>query len=326
MAIEDDDEVWILADRGVGAAVIQYFVRSNVKAQVGLVQWPPESSLDDTPVERYVFKVAKLPERMRPLVTDTPGLAAFRQVGQGVAVQVGFRHSVNLRSFPIFDPDGLILFRGGRHQPLAIARLPQLGPVAAFSEIERGPQNNLRVLGHPTQVQPTLVPPRLMPSTKPLRAVTASHVAADEYLLLRKIAYRLPARVMSATKIAFTDAGAFLLQAGGVQDIPLGLFLTQIKPTLYIAAGYEPVPALSDDALFQSMGSPQTHVVFWTPRVGIIGVPTSAFLPLETAVMEGQRWAPVRTMSIDPTPAAQAPQLLYEPPAPSSTSKRRGGT
>src|SRR5262245_56742087 len=81
---------WICAEAGLGPALIHYFVRSSVDAEVGIAEWPPESSFDDAPVRRYLFRVPSIPERMGPLLTRTPGLGVFLPVAPGAAVAVGF--------------------------------------------------------------------------------------------------------------------------------------------------------------------------------------------------------------------------------------------
>src|SRR5689334_18436781 len=68
---------WLCVEAGLGPALIHYFVRSNVAAEVGVAEWPPASSFDDGPVVRYLFRVPELPERMMPLLTSTPGVGMF---------------------------------------------------------------------------------------------------------------------------------------------------------------------------------------------------------------------------------------------------------
>src|SRR6185437_1473019 len=100
---------WIVAEAGLGPALIHYFVRSSVDAEVGVAEWPPASSFDDGPVSRYLFRVPEVPERMSPLLASTPGLGVFLPVAPGAAVQIGFRHPVNLRACPVFQQEGLAL-------------------------------------------------------------------------------------------------------------------------------------------------------------------------------------------------------------------------
>jgi len=50
----------------------------------------PRARFDEEPVRRYVLRVPELPDRMRPLVRETPGITAFLPAGPGIAVQIGY--------------------------------------------------------------------------------------------------------------------------------------------------------------------------------------------------------------------------------------------
>ena len=76
---------------------------------MGVAEWPPESAFDDGPVRRWILRIPELPGRMRPLMHATPGVTCFVPVGPGVAVEAGYRHPVELRACPVFDPGGLVL-------------------------------------------------------------------------------------------------------------------------------------------------------------------------------------------------------------------------
>src|SRR5690606_484119 len=74
---------WICAEAGLGPALIQYFVRSLVQAEVGVAEWPPASEFDETPLRRYLFRLESLPSRMTQLMRSTPGIGVY--VPQGSA-------------------------------------------------------------------------------------------------------------------------------------------------------------------------------------------------------------------------------------------------
>ena len=107
----------VVAEQGLGPALVHYFVRSRVDGEVGVAEWPPESAFDDAPVRRWIFRIPELPERMRPLMHATPGITCFVPAGPGVAVEAGHRHPVELRACPVFDPAGLVLVRGDGDEP-----------------------------------------------------------------------------------------------------------------------------------------------------------------------------------------------------------------
>src|SRR6185437_5272380 len=104
-----------------------------------------------------------------------PGLGVYLPIAPGAAVEVGYRHPVNLRACPVFSEAGLVLFRGAGRDVLELTKLPALGDVGAFARVElrkevaasRAPDPGAR----PAIVAIAL---RLMPTTEPWRAVTAS--------------------------------------------------------------------------------------------------------------------------------------------------------
>src|SRR5262245_31448444 len=173
---------YIVAEQGLGPALIHYFVRSRVDGEVCVGEWPPASAFDDAPIRRYVFRVPELPERMRPLMLQTPGLTTFLPCGPGVATECGYRHPVALRACPVFDPAGMVLIRGRGDEPWILDKLPTLGDLRAFARVElraeTGPEA-ARAKGSGT-AEPVRVPLRVVPSTTPWRNVTATWLAIEQ--------------------------------------------------------------------------------------------------------------------------------------------------
>jgi hypothetical protein len=304
---------WIAAEAGLGAALIHYFVRSGVDAEVGVAEWPPASSFDEAPVVRYVFRVPEVPARMIPLLSSTPGLGVFVPVAPGAAVEVGFRHPVNLRACPVFDEAGLVLFRGAGRDVLELPRLPALGDVSAFARVEvRRETLAARAPEAAPRAQAVSIALRMLPSTEPWRAVTASWIRPEEMPLLRRVAYALGPESLRKTRIALTPQGAFLRQPNGIEGIPVGEFFREIRPGLYVPAGYDVVPAVAPDVLYRALGAPSGQVIFLSRDDKAVGVPGEAFVPLETALLEAQAWAPLHALSEGLTAAlaTELPELF----------------
>ncbi len=309
---------FILAESGLGPALIHYFVRSGVNAEVGVAEWPPESSFDDAPVRRYLFRVPEIPGRMLPLLSRTPGLTVFVPASQGAAVESGYRHPVNLRACPIFPDTGLVLFRGSHNEPLDIPRLPALGDIGAFARVELRKDTTSSV-AHERAVSPDAIQLalRLVPSTEPWSHVTASWLTQADLPVFRRIAYALGAENLRKTKIACTEFGAFLQHPTGIEGIPIGEFYREIHPGLYIPAGYETVPAVSPEVLFRSLGSPSGKLVFIGRDSKAIAIPKESFVPLEVALLETQNFVPARAVELDSSLHAalemEIPQIQLEP-------------
>jgi hypothetical protein len=304
---------WIVAEAGLGPALIHYLVRSAVDAEVGVAEWPPASSFDDAPITRYVFRVPEVPARMGPLLAATPGLGVFLPVAPGAAVEIGYRHPVNLRACPVFDEAGLALFRGKGNDVLELERLPALGDVSAFARVEmRKEVLTARASDATVQANGVAIALRLLPSSDPWRSVTASWIKLEEMSLLRHVAYALGPESLRAARIAITPLGAFLRHPTGVEAIPVGEFFREIRAGLYIPAGWDAVPAVAPDVLYRALGSPSGQVIFLARDGRAIGVPGDGFVPLETALLEAQSWSPVTSLSEGLTSAlaTELPQVF----------------
>ncbi|MEO5730342.1 MAG: hypothetical protein ABI134_13210 [Byssovorax sp.] len=289
---------WICAEAGLGAALIHYFVRSSVEAEVGVAEWPPASSFDEGPVVRYLFRVPSIPARMVPLLSSTPGLGVYLPIAPGAAVEVGYRHPVNLRACPVFSEAGLVLFRGAGRDVLELTKLPALGDVGAFARVElRREVAASRVPEAQARPEAVAIALRLMPSTEPWRSVTASWIRPEEMPLLRQVAYALGPDTLRKARIALTKEGAYLRQSTGIEGIPVGEFFREIRAGLYIPAGYDAVPTVSPDVLYRALGSPSGQIIFIGRDGRTVGVPGDAFVPLETALLEAQEWAPLTGLS-----------------------------
>jgi hypothetical protein len=305
---------FIVAEQGLGPALIHYFVRSRVEGEVAVGEWPPDSAFDEGPVRRYVMKIPELPKRMRPLMGKTPGLTTFLPAGPGVAVEMGYRHPVALRACPVFDPNGLVLLRGRGDEPWTLEKTPQMGDLRAFARVElrsEGP-DALQTVGAQLP-DPVRVPLRVVPSPSPWRNVTATWIEPAQIPLLRRIAYALPHQTILRTQIAISPRGAFLRSSSGIEAVPLGTFFVEIHPNLYIPAGYDVTPAVAPEVLYRALGATPTQVLFIDTGARAMAVEDSAFAPLETALLEAQAWEPIVADAIQRALAEKPVDLKLEP-------------
>ena len=292
---EDSGSRFLVAEQGLGPALIHYFVRSRVDGEVCVGEWQPGSAFEDTPIRRYVMRVPDLPKRMRDLMTKTPGITCFLPAGPGVAVEIGYRHPVELRACPIFDPNGLMLLRGRGDEPWALERLPLMGDLRAFARIELRADSEAiaSVAKRTTMPDVVRVPLRVMPALAPWKNVTATWIPTAQIPLLRKIAYVLPHQTITSARIAITPRGAFLRAPSGIEAIPIGTFFVEVHPGLYVPAGYEVTPAVAPDVLYRALGAAQSQVLFIGTDANAVSVEDTAFVPLETALLEAKPWEPL---------------------------------
>ncbi len=293
---------FVVAEQGVGPALLHYFVRSHVEGDVCVAEWPPDSAFDDAPVRRWVMKVPDLPVRMRPLLHSTPGITCFVPFGAGVAVEAGYRHPLELRACPVFDPAGLVLLRGAGHEPWIMERLPAMGAISSFARIEmrtRGGDGDVAVATRALGVDPVRVPIRVMRSSAPPRKVTATRVPPEHWPLLRRLAYALPRAAIAEAQLAATTRGAFLRCRSGIEAIPVGSFFVEVHPNLYVPAGCEIAPAIAPEVLARAFDAPPGHVLFVDVDGRAWAVQESAFVPLESALLESPPWEPLQAEPIE---------------------------
>jgi hypothetical protein len=288
----DTGSRYILAESGLGPALIHYFVRSQVEADVTVVEWPPESSFDDAPIKRYIFRVPSLPVRMRQLLHHTPGLTVFLPAGAGVAVQVGSRHPVALRACAVFEPAGLALIRAGGLDALTISKLPAWGDVRSFARVEVNLSAEERVARDSTGLTPDLVrvPLKIVPCESSSQNITAAYLSEADLPILRRIAYSLSKATVMETQIAVTRAGVFVQNRNGLEGIPLGVFSVEIHPGLFMPAGYDFLPKVSSEVLYRALDVPRDMTLFILPTGKALAVATTSFASLYTLLLESTPW------------------------------------
>jgi hypothetical protein len=297
----------VVAEQGLGPALVHYLVRSQVDGEVCVAEWPPESSFDESPVRRWILRVPQVPARMRPLLHSTPGITCFVPTGPGVAVEAGYRHPVELRACPVFDPAGLVLVRGRGNAPWDIAPLPQMGALSAFARIElRTEGTEAAATRDVHQADMVRVPLRVVPSTKPWRNVTATWIEPAQVPLLRRLAYALPQVTLAQARVAMTARGAFLRLQAGIEAIPLGTFFVEVHPNLYLPAGHEVLPSVGPEVLARALGAPASKVLFVGVDAHAVAVEESAFVSLETSLLAAPPWDSAEAEAIE-TALAETP-------------------
>jgi hypothetical protein len=281
---------FLVAEQGLGPALMHYLVRSRVEGEVCVAEWPRDSLFDEAPVRRWVFRIHDLPPRMRPLFESTPGITSFAPAGAGVAVETGFRHPVELRACPLFDPAGLVLIRGRGAEPWVIEKLPLMGALAAFARVEVLPADRVLPSARVIEPEPISVPLRLERSSARWRRVMATWIGPEQLPLLRRLAYALPRSTVAQATIALTSRGAWLRSSAGIEDIPLGVFFVEIHPRLYVPAGHEVVPAVAPEVLAQALGASPNRVMFLGADARAFAIEESGFVPLESVLIEAPAW------------------------------------
>ena len=282
---------YVVAEPGLGPALVHYLLRSRVEGDACVAEWPPPSAFVETPVRRWLLRVPELPDRMRPLLHETPGIVSFVPAGPGVAVEAGFRHPIDLRSCPLFDPAGLVLMRGRGDEPWTVERLPPMGSFTSLSRVElRRDGREVAAASGTLEPQALQVRLRVAPSSAPWRNVTATWISRAQLPLLRRLAYALPHATVTRVRVALTGHGAFVRAPDGVEAIPLGTFFAEVHPRIYVLAGHEVTPAVAPEVLAEAFQLPASRVLFIGRDARALAVEETAFAPLETVLLEAPPW------------------------------------
>jgi hypothetical protein len=98
----------------------------------------------------------------------------------------------------------------------------------------------------------------------------------------------------------------------GIVTLPFGTFFRRVHGSVYVPSGFRVVPQVSPETLFLALGAPQDRAIFFSPNGSALAVPTSAFVPLETALVEGHSWAPLTTQDLETVFAEEVPTVWLD--------------
>jgi len=293
--------LWATAEIGVGGAILSYLFRWQIPARAALAEWPSQSAFDDRPRRLYVFDVGETPERVARLFAALPGVHVFEPIGKSFAVELGFKHPIALESCAsMFDDETLHLFRGDG-EVLVVHPLPPFAPVRSLVRTNVAVEEDHSVSAKRGQGQDRALtlalPLRIAHSTDPWRAVTATVVPIAQREWLARLLYALPPNTLAALRIAVGEERFYLLDAKGIEGVPLGTFCSEVAPRIYVPSGSTIVPAVSPNVLQELVRERADAYVFFEaapdgtalPRA----VPASAFGPVSRKALREIAATPV---------------------------------
>jgi hypothetical protein len=271
------------AELGVGHALISYLYRFRIAVVAAAVEWPPESAFEDRPRRRFLFKMSDVPERVVGLLGSLPGVHLFEPLGEGLGVELGYRHPVALETCTsLFEKQSLYLFQGDG-EVLQVDPLPPFAPLRSLVRIDAGELEEPAAVpeGSEASAAGLSLSLRLVPSQDPWRSVVASVIDKSQREWLARLLYALPGDALSSLRIAETEDSFYLICATGIEGVPLGSFYREVATRIYIPAGFAIVPAVAPSVLEELVrGDQEGHVFFSADGSSPRLVPSTAFGPV----------------------------------------------
>jgi hypothetical protein len=256
--------------------------------------------------------------RVVDMLHKTPGVELFAPVSPRVALEVGYRHPIQLASVSsAFGGQEMFLFRGG------VGRIERLdGPprfvegrhlVAPSGVVGARDVGTLREADFETLRVELFV----RPSTAP-REPRGVLIDWKQAFLLRRLVYLIPPSALAAARVVPLDQGIVVLAGsklgarsaasaaglGAGSLIPLGLRLGEVAPGVLVRDGYELWPQVRPELLRSLLGlQADDHALFLAAEDEPIRIAAQQLLPLDAALVSRLRLADIDEV------APEAPEL-----------------
>jgi hypothetical protein len=308
--------LWASAEVGVGAAILTYLFRWQVTARAALAEWPPESAFDDQGKRLYLFDMSDAPERIVKLLDSLPGVHVFEPLGKSVAVEFGYEHPIALDSCTsLFDDDTLHLFRGDG-DVLQLNPLPPFAPVRSLvrTPIDLDAASPTRTFQGSDQSMTLGLDLKLAPTSDSWRNVTATVIPIAEREWLARLLYALPPATLASLRMGVSEEAIYVLDPGGIEGLPLGVFQSEVAPRIYVPSGLTLVPAVAPAVLEELVRDRGTGYVFFSGENATpIVVPREAFGPVSRRALRNVSAREIGARAID-MDEPLLPLLRYDAP------------
>ncbi|MBW2732734.1 MAG: hypothetical protein JRH20_10110 [Deltaproteobacteria bacterium] len=278
--------VLVRAVQGLWRVVLAYVHRSGVVASAATVE------LAGGGERAYLIRCEALLPRIVDLLGALPGVELYRLQSENVAVQLGYRHPVELASCAsIFDEKHFYLMSGERGRVEHFTEKPCFVSAAALVSLRtKDAPAELEVLGgeRPEEV---FVPLKLVATSGRCPPLVASRIPLEEAWRFKKLVYLLPPTVLASCGFCVGGGNIFLFAAGGIDYLPLGRLSWQVAPGILVPQGFDLLPRVAPDVLTEHLGASHEVYVFLTQdepgngTPGVIRVPREAFAPLGRATL-----------------------------------------
>lgn len=237
---------------GLWRMIVGYLHRNNVPCKAAACESGSRQAED--PRRIYLIQT-RMEARMEALFRQTPGVTLYRMKTERAAVQLGYRHPVELSSCnSIFEEDKFYLFDGDGDRLEVITGTPTFidsGALVALDttlellETREAPARKIE-----GKIQ---LPLKLVTSQGPRPATRAARIPLHQAPWLKKLVYLLPPQALETTQICITEESVYLLGDRGMEFIPLGQMFYEEAPGVMVALGYELLPRVHPEVLIEHL-------------------------------------------------------------------------
>jgi len=247
-----------------------------------------------------LLRVRQPRPRMLDVLSQIPGIELLAPVSSRAAVEIGWRHPIQLASAQSCLPgDEMFLFRG------TVARVERLDGPPRFVDgrhlVESTMQGRLREVSQlrDAELEPLRVELRMRPTTM-AREPRAVLVGWSEVRLLRHLVYLLPPSALAAARLVPLDEGIVVLAGASTLGrnpptaaalgagvlLPLGRRLGEVAPGVLVPDGHELWPRVRPALLRQLLGlGPEDHALYLVPGGDPVRVRPEQLRPFDAALI-----------------------------------------
>ena len=289
----EDEATLVRVVPGLWRFVVGYLHRNNLPCKAAACEGEMVAGQRDP--ERFYLVQTRLHGRMELLFRTTPGIELYRYQGERAAVEVGFRHPMELSSCGSIFPGGrFYLLAGRRDRQDVVIGDPTFVDAGALVTIGAPVQAPLTVKAAPSGIEGVNVPLRLVGSLAPRQSVAASRIPVVQAPWLKKLIYMLPPQVLEETQICVAGEHIYLYAGErGLEFLPLGEMFYQAAEGVMVPVGHELIPRIHPEVLVQHLQGGPDKLFFFTrdgaqdASAGSVPflLPRSAFTPLSRTAM-----------------------------------------
>lgn len=309
----------ILVAPALTARVLRYLWRTDVPMAGYYVR------LAGDPRASLLLRLRQPRPRVLDVLMQIPGIEVLAPVSSRAAVEVGWRHPIQLASAHSCLPgDEMFLFRGG------VGRVERLEGPPRFVDgrhlVESTMGGRLREVTQlrEAELEPLRVELRMRP-TSMAREPRAVIVGWGEVALLRHMVYLLPPSSLAAARIVPLEEGVVVLGApapgrtaqtsagvGVAALLPMGRRLGEAAPGVLVPDGHELWPRVRPQLLRQLLAlGPDDHALMLSPGADPIRVRPEQLLPFDAAMIARLQLQDARAL-VPEEPAVGAPTLRHQ--------------